>query len=85
MKDAPLPLRPLLQELHSLVTESLSSFVYPMGGPMTCPVTAKDLERFSCAVQRVHAIREAISNDDYELVDRLNALKWYEAPNGISA
>lgn len=81
MKDAPLPLHPLLKELHSMVAESLNSFVYPMGGPMTCPVKAEDLERFNRAVQRVHAIREAAFNDDYELVDRLYKLKWYEAPN----
>lgn len=85
MKDAPLPLRPLLQELYSMLAESLNTFVYPMGCPMTCPVKAEDLERFSCAVQRVHAIREAGFNDDYELVDRLSALKWYESPKGISA
>lgn len=77
-EDAPLQVRPLLQEAHDMMAERMNSFIYPMGGPMTCPVKARDLERFSCEVRRVHAIEEATMNDDYESVDRLSSLKWFE-------
>lgn len=83
-KDVPVQVWPLLKEVQAMLTDKLNSFIYPLGGPMICPVKTRDLERFSCEVQKVHAIRQASMNDDYELVDRLSLLKWYEFPSASS-
>ena len=53
-----------------------------MGAPVRCPVTARDLERFGGEVQKVHAIRKASMNDDYELADQLRLIKWSEFSYG---
>lgn len=81
-KNAPVQLWQLLQEVKVMMTDRLNSFIYPMGGPMICPVTNRDLERFSCEVQRIHAIWHASLNDDYELADQLRLLKWTELSCG---
>lgn len=78
-------LRPLLCELRRVVSDMLDKYVYPLSGPMECPVVAKDFERFSCEVQRWHAIDEAFMSDDYESVDRLMALNWFELSAALSS
>lgn len=76
--EVPIMLKPLLHDLRGVVVGMLEKFVYPLSAPMTFPLTAKEFERFSCQVQRVHAISQAAMDDDYGRVDQLMSLKWFE-------
>ena len=80
--DVPVQVWPLLREVQVMLMARLNSFTYPMGAPVRCPVTARDLERFGGEVQKVHAIRKASMNDDYELADQLRLIKWSEFSYG---